>query len=160
LRGWHLRPTRFSARHVKRADRGLAELDGKLDRALRWVYSRGANSNVCGGGVVSRRLGRCLAVLTVATAALCVSVGLASASSGFQLSISPARIAPGGTVTISTTPRQACTLTLSIAKKPFSHAMRSGWIQIKMPPKDVPGRVPVKVTCAGHTVAGSFTVKK
>jgi hypothetical protein len=63
-------------------------------------------------------------------------------------------------VTISTTPRLSCTLTLTIAKKPFRHAMPHGWIQIKMPRKDMPGRVPVKVSCAGQTVSGAFTVKK
>lgn len=88
------------------------------------------------------------------------SAGVAGASSGFQLSITPAHVHPGGTVTISTTPRMACSLKLTIAKKPFTHSMASGWIQIKMPRRDAPGRVPVKVTCSGHSVSGSFTVKK
>jgi hypothetical protein len=110
--------------------------------------------------VLSRALGRWLAVLTVAVAALCVSAGLASASSGFQLSVSRTHVAPGGTVTITTTPRLACTLTVTIAKKPFSHAMPYGWIQVKMPRKDAPGRVPVKVNCAGHVVTSAFTVSK
>jgi hypothetical protein len=109
---------------------------------------------------VSRGLCRWLAVLTVAIAGLGVFAGLASASSGFQLSISPAHVKPGGTVTISTTPRAACTLKLTIAKRPFSHAMTDGWIQVKMPSKDVPGRVPVKVTCGGRAVSGAFTVSK
>lgn len=87
------------------------------------------------------------------------SAGAAVASSGFQLSVSPARVAPGGTVTISTTPRQACTLTLVIAKKPFTHAMRFGWTQVKIPRTDGAGRVSVKVSCGGHVATGSFTVK-
>jgi hypothetical protein len=98
--------------------------------------------------------------VTVALAALGVFAGLASASSGFKLSISPAHVRPGGTVTISTTPRMPCTLKLSIAKKPFSHAMTDGWIQVKMPHGDAPGRVPVTVTCSGHRVNGSFSVSK
>ena len=109
---------------------------------------------------MSGALRRRLAVVAVTAAGVGATAGVAGASSGIQLSISPARIHAGGTVTISTTPRQACKLTLSIAKKPFSHAMPYGWIQIKMPRKDIPGRVPVKVTCAGRTVSGAFTVTK
>jgi hypothetical protein len=109
---------------------------------------------------VSRGFCRWLAVLTVAVAASCVFAGLASASSGYQLTISPTHVAPGGTVTISTTPRLSCKLTVTIAKRPFSHAMANGWIQITMPRKDVPGRVPVKVNCAGHVATGAFTVSK
>jgi hypothetical protein len=86
--------------------------------------------------------------------------GLALASSSFQLSISPGHLKPGGTVTISTTPRQACTLKLSIDKRPFSHAMANGWVQVKMPKADDSGRVPVTVTCGGHSESGSFTVSK
>ena len=99
-----------------------------------------------------------LAVFAVTVVAIGCSAGAAMAS-GFSLSVTPTRLAPGGTVTISTTPRAACTLTLTIAKKPFRHAMPSGWIQIKMPKADMPGKVPVKVTCGGTTVASSFTVK-
>jgi hypothetical protein len=106
------------------------------------------------------RLGRCLAVLTVAMASLGLFAGLASASSSFKLSISPGHVKPGGTVTISTEPRVACTLTVTIAKRPFSHAMPHGWIQITMPRKGDPGRVPVKVSCAGHAETGSFAVSK
>ena len=62
-------------------------------------------------------------------------------------------------MTISTTPRAACTLTLTIAMKQFRHAMPTGWIQVKLPKGDVPGKVPVKVTCGGTTVSSSYTVK-
>lgn len=106
------------------------------------------------------KLGKWLAVLTAANVVLGVCAGLASAASGFQLSITPAHLKPGGTVTISTTPREACTLKVTIAKVPFSHAMKAGWVQVKMPAKAAPGRVPVTVTCAGHSVSGSFTVSK
>ncbi len=104
------------------------------------------------------RLGKWLVVLTAATAVLGVCAGLASAASGFKLSITPAHLKPGGTVTISTTPRAACMLKVTIAKVAFSHAMKDGWTQVKMPAKAAPGRVPVTVTCAGHSVSGSFTV--
>lgn len=106
------------------------------------------------GGFRSR-----LAVAAVTVVGVGASAAAAGASSGFQLSISPARIAPGGTVTISTTPRLSCKLTVTIDKRQFSHAMANGWTQIKMPRSDGPGRVPVKVTCAGQTKTGSFTVK-
>ena len=109
---------------------------------------------------MSRGLGRWLAVLTVAMASLGLFAGLASASSSFKLSISPGHVKPGGTVTISTEPRVACTVTVTIAKRPFSHAMPTGYVKIAMPRADDPGRVPVKVTCAGHAETGSFTVSK
>ena len=109
---------------------------------------------------MSGALRRRLTVVAVTVVGIGASAGVAGASSAFQLSVSPARIAPGGTVTISTTPRLACTLKLTIAMKPFVHAMPHGWIQVKMPRRDMPGRVPVKVTCAGQTVTSAFTVKK
>lgn len=109
---------------------------------------------------MSRALGRWVAVLTVAMAALGVSAALASASSGFKLSIAPTHLRPGGSVTISTTPRQSCTLTIRILGKPFTHPMADGWVKVAMPPKDVLGRVPVKVDCGGHVESGSFTVSK
>lgn len=109
---------------------------------------------------MSGGLRRRLTVVAVTVISIGASAGVAGASSGFQLSISPTRIAPGRTVTISTTPRQACTLTISIAKKLFSHAMPHGWIQVMIPRKDVPGRVPVKVNCAGRVETGAFTVKR
>ncbi len=109
---------------------------------------------------MSGGLRRRLTVAALTVVGVGASAGIAGASSGFQLSVSPARVAPGGKVTITTTPRLACTLTVSIAKKSFSHAMPFGWIQITMPRKDVPGRVPVKVNCAGQVATGSFTVKK
>ncbi len=86
--------------------------------------------------------------------------GMAGASSGFQLTVSPKRVAPGGTVTVSTTPRMSCTVTLTIAGRKFSHAMRYGTLQIKMPRQDVSGRVPVKVACSGQVATGAFTVAK
>jgi hypothetical protein len=109
---------------------------------------------------MSRALGKWVAVLAVAMAALSVCAGLASASSAFQLSIAPTHLKPGGSVTISTTPRESCTLTITLAKKPFSHPMANGWIKVAMPAKDILGRVPVKVNCGGHVETGSFTVSK
>jgi hypothetical protein len=100
-----------------------------------------------------------VAVAAVTVVGIGASAGVAGAASSFQLSISPTRIAPGKTVTISTTPRQACRLTISIAKKPFSHAMPYGWIQVRIPRKDEAGRVPVKVNCGGHVDTGSFMVR-
>jgi hypothetical protein len=38
--------------------------------------------------------------------------------------------------------------------------MPTGYVKIGMPRADDPGRVPVKVTCAGHAETGSFTVSK
>jgi hypothetical protein len=93
-------------------------------------------------------------------AALAASAGLASASSGFKLSIAPAHVKPGGSVTISTTPRESCRLTITLAQKPFRHAMANGWTKVAMPPKAILGRVPVKVNCGGHVETGSFTVSK
>ena len=109
---------------------------------------------------MSRGLRRRLAVGAVTVISVGASAGVAGASSGFQLSVSPTRVAPGGSVTISTTPRQACTLHMTIAGKRFSHAMPFGWIRVKMPRQDLPGRVPVKVTCAGGTASGAFTVAR
>jgi hypothetical protein len=106
------------------------------------------------------RVCRGLAVMAVSMVGFGALAGLAGASSGFQLTVSPTRVAPGGTVTISTTPRMSCSLTLTIAGRKFSHAMRFGTLRVKMPRQDVPGRVPVKVACAGHIATGSFTVAK
>lgn len=63
-------------------------------------------------------------------------------------------------MTISTEPRLACTVTVTIAKRPFSHAMPDGYVQIAIPRADDPGRVPVKVDCSGHAETGSFTVSR
>ncbi|MGH8229650.1 MAG: hypothetical protein ACREU3_17400 [Steroidobacteraceae bacterium] len=103
---------------------------------------------------------RRLTAVAVTVVAVGASAGVAGASSAFQLSVSPARVARGGTVTITTAPRQACRLTVSIAKKRFSHAMPYGWIQVRIPRKDSPGRVPVKVNCGGHVTHGAFRVKR
>jgi hypothetical protein len=92
--------------------------------------------------------------------ALGVCAGLASASSAFKLSIAPTHVKAGGSVTISTTPRESCTLTIKILGKPFTHPMANGWTKVAMPPKDILGRVPVKVNCGGHVETGSFTVSK
>lgn len=109
---------------------------------------------------MSRALGKWVVVLAVAAAVMCVSAGLASASSGFQLSIAPSHLKPGGSVTISTTPRESCTLTIRILGKPFTHPMPNGWVKVATPAKDVLGKVPVKVNCGGHIDTGSFTVSK
>ena len=106
------------------------------------------------------RIWRSLAAVAVSLAALGVVAGLAAASSGFQLTVSPKRVAPGGHVTVSTSPRMSCTLTITVAGKKFSHAMKYGTLEITMSRKDVPGRVPVKVVCAGHTAYSAFTVAK
>jgi hypothetical protein len=52
-----------------------------------------------------------------------------------------------------------CSITLTIAGKRFSHAMPYGYIKITMPRSDMPGRVPVRVTCAGQVATAAFTVK-
>lgn len=108
---------------------------------------------------MSRGLRRRLAVIAVTVVGVGASAGAAFAASGFQLTVSPSHIAQGGTVTISTTPRMACTLTITIAKKQFSHAMRFGYMKVAFPRKDGVGRIPVKVTCAGTTESSAFTVK-
>lgn len=107
---------------------------------------------------MSGGLRRRLAVAAVTVVGLGACAGGAAAS-GFQLSVTPTKLAPGGKVTISTTPRMACTLTLTIAKRSFKHAMPYGWIQVKMPKRDMPGRVPVKVTCGGQSDSSAFTVR-
>lgn len=102
---------------------------------------------------------RLLTIVMVMAVAAGASAAAAVASASFRLSVSPARVAPGGTVTISTTPRQACTLTVTIAKKPFTHSMRYGWAKVMIPRRDKAGKVPVKVVCAGRVATGSFMVK-
>lgn len=102
---------------------------------------------------------RRLIVMAVTVVGLGASAGLASASSGFRLSVTPRKLAPGGKVTISTTPRLVCRLTITIAKKPFSHVMRYGWTQVTIPRSDRAGRVPVKVICGGHAAHSFFIVK-
>lgn len=86
--------------------------------------------------------------------------GLAGASESFHLTVSPSHLSPGGKVTIYTTPRLRCRITLSVAGRRFSHEMRYGWIQITMPRGDVPGRVPVRVGCDGRVVKSAFTVHR
>lgn len=98
--------------------------------------------------------------MSAACIGLGATAGLAGASSGFKLTVAPKRVAPGGKVTVFTTPRLRCSITLTIAGRHFSHTMPYGWVQIQMPRKDVPGRVPVRVSCAGSRVMGSFTVAK
>jgi hypothetical protein len=105
-------------------------------------------------------LRRRLAVGLVTALGCGALAGSAGASAKFQLSISPARVAPGGTVTISTTPRLSCTLTVTIAKKPFSHPMAHGWTQVRLARKDAPGRVPVKVVCSGQVATGSYLIER
>jgi hypothetical protein len=68
-------------------------------------------------------------------------------------------VAPGGSVTITTTPRMPCSIMLTIAGKRFSHGMPDGFIKITMPRNDKPGRIPVRVTCAGQVATGAFTVQ-
>lgn len=106
-------------------------------------------------GGIRRRLA--VAAVTVVGVGGCA--GAAMASSSFQLSVTPSHVARGGKVTISTTPRMACKLTIKIAKKPFTHEMKYGWTQLALPRADVAGRVPVKVTCAGTTKYSAFTIK-
>jgi hypothetical protein len=97
--------------------------------------------------------------MSAALVGLGAASGLAGAS-GYKITVSPKRVAPGGKVTVFTTPRMHCSITLTIAGKHFSHNMPYGWVQIKMPRRDVPGRVPVRVSCAGSRVTGSFTVAR
>ncbi len=108
---------------------------------------------------VTRSVGRLAAVPAAVLLAFSACAGPAGASA-IKLTISPARITPGHSVTISTTPRLACTLTLTIAGKKYSHPMPSGWIKVAMPARDVPGRVPVRVVCGGSVATGAFTVAK
>ena len=107
----------------------------------------------------SRSVGR-LAAISAILVALGVCAAQAGASSAIKLTITPARIAPGGSVTIFTTPRMSCSLTITFAGRKFTHAMPSGWIKVKMPPKDAPGRIPVRVACGSSIATGAFTVKK
>jgi hypothetical protein len=109
---------------------------------------------------VTRSLGRLAAIPAAVLLAFGACAGQAGASSAIKLAISPARITPGHSVTISTTPRLACTLTLTIAGRKYSHPMPSGWIKVAMPARDVPGRVPVRVVCGGSVATGAFTVAK
>ena len=95
--------------------------------------------------------------MSVALVGLGASTGLAGAS-GYRITVSPKRVAPGGKVTVFTTPQLRCRITVTIAGRHFSHYMPYGWVQIKMPRQDVPGRVPVRVSCAGSSVFGAFTV--
>jgi hypothetical protein len=78
----------------------------------------------------------------------------------FSACAAPARIAPGKSVTVYTTPRLSCSLTLTIAGRKFTHSMRYGWIKITMPARDVPGRVPVRVSCGSSVATGAFTVAR
>ena len=107
---------------------------------------------------MSGGLRRRLAIVAVTVVGVVGASAGAAAAAGFQLTVSPRHIAQGGTVTISTTPRMACTLTVTIAKKPFSHAMKFGYLKIAFPRKDGVGRIPVRVTCAGTTEYSAFTV--
>lgn len=102
---------------------------------------------------------RRLAVAAMTTVGVFASAGGATAS-GVRLSVTPAHIRPGGKVVVATIPRRSCRFTMTIAKRSFSHSMRYGWIQIKMPRADIPGRVPVKVSCGGMVATGAFTVSK
>jgi hypothetical protein len=103
---------------------------------------------------VSLRRRAAVCALTVAGA--CAGAGGAAASD-VHLSVTPAHIRPGGTVTISTSPRLSCHLTLRIAGRSFSHSMKYGWVKIKMSRSDIPGRVPFTVTCGGAVATGAFT---
>lgn len=108
---------------------------------------------------MSRALRRRLAVVAVTVIGVSASAGAALASSSFKLTVSPGHIGRGGTVTIFTTPRMPCRLTVTIAKRPFSHSMKYGWIKVAMPRKDGIGRFPVKVSCAGTSRSSSFTIR-
>ena len=108
---------------------------------------------------VRRPVGR-LATISAVLVAFSACAGQAGASSGIKLTISPARITPGHSVTIYTTPRLRCNLTLTLAGKKFTHAMPYGWIKVTMPPKDAPGRVPLRVVCGRSVATGAFTDAK
>ncbi len=87
-------------------------------------------------------------------------VGVAVAAPNFRITVSPRRIATGGRVTITTSPRERCTLTVNIAKRRFSHLMPYGWIQVTMPRNFRAGRVGVMVSCAGQRRSGgTFLVR-
>jgi hypothetical protein len=105
-----------------------------------------------------RRARGALAVLLLAGAMCAVSVGSASAAS-FQLKLSSTHVAPGGHVTITTTPSMRCVLRLTIAGRHYSHLMPFGWIRVKMPANFKAGRVPISVGCNGQTVSSAFTVR-
>ena len=107
---------------------------------------------------MSRSLSRRLAVVAVTVAGVGASAGAAMAGASFKVTVSPSHISRGGTVTILTTPRMSCRLTVTIAKRPFSHEMKYGWIKVHMPGKDGIGRFPVKVTCAGTSQSSAFTI--
>ena len=85
--------------------------------------------------------------------------GLAGASAGFTVTVAPTHVKPGGKVVITTTPRMACKVTLTLVGKKFSHTMPYGLVTVTLPRGDMLGRVPVQVSCAGHVVNTSFTVK-
>jgi hypothetical protein len=90
---------------------------------------------------------------------VCAALAGSAAAAGFQLKLSATRLAPGGRVTVTTTPSMRCTLALTIAGRRFSHAMPYGWIRVKMPANFKSGRVPVSVTCGGKTVSSAFVVR-
>lgn len=106
------------------------------------------------------RLALLLSTLSLAMAAVALQAGSAGASSGFRLSIAPLSTTPSKKVVISTTPRQRCTLTVTMAGRRYNHLMPHGWIQVTLPPRDILGRVPVSVDCGGTVRTGAFTVHK
>jgi hypothetical protein len=100
-----------------------------------------------------------VALPLVAVLLATVFVGAAAAAPNFRIAVSPRRIAIGGRVTITTSPRERCMLTVDIARRKFSHLMPYGWIQVTMPRNFHAGRVGLVVSCAGKRAGGSFIVR-
>ena len=88
-----------------------------------------------------------------------VFAGAAVAAPNFRIAVTPRRIPIGGRVTITTSPRERCILTVDIARRKFSHLMPYGWIQVTMPRNFHAGRVGLVVSCAGKRAGGSFIVR-
>lgn len=99
-------------------------------------------------------------MLLVAAAALGLFAGSAGAASSYQLSVTPKRVGPGGTVTLTTTPRTACSVRVTLLGKHYSHTMPYGWMQIKIPRRAGIGHISLRVSCGGQVTKASFIVAK